>query len=76
MTKTLASLLEDNNIIITTGGLGPTSDDVPRFALAEVTKNELLFDEKSGSTFVHAYQNLMFLLLRTIDNKLYFPSML
>lgn len=47
MIKTLASLLEDNNIIITTGGLGPTSDDITRFALAEVTKNELLFDEKS-----------------------------
>lgn len=40
-------LLQSHDVVIITGGLGPTSDDRTRNALSAVTKRELLFDEAS-----------------------------
>jgi nicotinamide-nucleotide amidase len=40
-------LLEHHDALITIGGLGPTSDDRTRFALAKVLDTELIFDEAS-----------------------------
>ena len=37
ITDTLTSLLEGHNIVITTGGLGPTKDDITKAALAEIS---------------------------------------
>ncbi len=37
ITGTLTSLLEGHNIVITTGGLGPTKDDITKAALAEIS---------------------------------------
>ena len=37
ITGTLTSLLEEHNIVITTGGLGPTKDDITKAALAEIS---------------------------------------
>ncbi|MFI4955783.1 MAG: competence/damage-inducible protein A [Gammaproteobacteria bacterium] len=46
----LRYLLEHSDVVITTGGLGPTSDDNTRFAVAEETGCELKFDEPSWET--------------------------
>ncbi|MEM9242552.1 MAG: molybdopterin-binding protein [Pseudomonadota bacterium] len=40
-------LLRHHQALITTGGLGPTSDDRTRFALANITGQTLRFDEES-----------------------------
>lgn len=40
-------LLEHHDALITTGGLGPTSDDRTRFALSAATQKELIFDENT-----------------------------
>ena len=40
-------LLERHDALITIGGLGPTSDDRTRFALANVINKKLLFDQNS-----------------------------
>jgi len=43
----LRRLAESADLIIATGGLGPTEDDVTRYALAEVLEAELRLDESS-----------------------------
>jgi len=40
-------LLAHSDAVIITGGLGPTSDDNTRYAVAEVTQKELIFDDAS-----------------------------
>lgn len=42
----LAYLLQSSDAVIMTGGLGPTSDDNTRFALAEMIQQELVFNEE------------------------------
>lgn len=43
--KAINFLLESHNALIITGGLGPTSDDLTRYALGKATHRELIFDE-------------------------------
>ena len=43
--KTIANQLAQNDCIVLCGGLGPTSDDRTRFALANVMKQKLLFNQ-------------------------------
>src|SRR6185369_6307354 len=39
--------IERADVVVATGGLGPTADDLTRQALAEVTGRELVLDEAS-----------------------------
>ena len=55
--------LQENDIIIISGGLGPTSDDRTRFALAKAIDRPLIFDE---ATWQQIYQRLQ-RTSRTID---------
>lgn len=43
----LETLLNISDAVVITGGLGPTSDDNTRYALSELTKKELLFNEQA-----------------------------
>lgn len=43
--KVLGESLHRSNVVITTGGLGPTVDDVTREAVASATERELVLDE-------------------------------
>lgn len=45
-------LLQDHRALIITGGLGPTSDDLTRYALANVLKKQLVFDEATWNEIV------------------------
>ena len=42
----LQYLLENSDAVIVTGGLGPTSDDRTRFAIAKVAGKDLIFDNQ------------------------------
>ena len=43
----LQRLTADNDVLLCTGGLGPTKDDLTRFAVAELLQVELVMDEES-----------------------------
>ena len=45
LSKTLIRALDQSDIIITTGGLGPTSDDLTREAISEVLKENMTIDK-------------------------------
>jgi nicotinamide-nucleotide amidase len=51
-------LLSHHDALITIGGLGPTSDDRTRFALANVLGKELIFDEGSWQHIQDRLQGL------------------
>lgn len=51
----LAFLAKQHDILILTGGLGPTSDDLTRFALAQYTGDELVQHEKA---LIHVQERL------------------
>lgn len=53
--ETLKSALEMADVVITTGGIGPTKDDKTKKAYAEFFEDELIFDEE---TFGHLRQLL------------------
>ncbi|HEU4344293.1 MAG TPA: CinA family nicotinamide mononucleotide deamidase-related protein [Candidatus Binatia bacterium] len=45
MREVIQRALERSNIVITSGGLGPTQDDLTREVVAEVTGRKLVFDQ-------------------------------
>lgn len=45
-------LLEHHHALIITGGLGPTSDDLTRYALSEILQRPLIFDETTWQAIV------------------------
>jgi molybdenum cofactor synthesis domain-containing protein len=56
MASAILFLLQDNDALIITGGLGPTSDDRTRFAVADAIQEELVFDEPSWQNIVDRFQ--------------------
>ena len=44
--KTLSSLQNNVDVVIITGGLGPTKDDITKKTLCEYFDDELIFDQK------------------------------
>lgn len=50
-------LLKSHQALIITGGLGPTSDDITRDALASALDKKLIFDETSWESIVQRLKN-------------------
>ncbi len=50
-------LLERHHIVITTGGLGPTSDDKTRFAISDIIQRPLLFNPDSWQRVTERLQS-------------------
>lgn len=56
--ETLSRILPDSDVIITTGGLGPTKDDVTKNALCEFLDTELVMDEMISAELEDRYRKL------------------
>lgn len=56
MVAAIEFLLKNHDIVITIGGLGPTSDDRTRFAYSQALGKPLIFDESSWQHIVERLQ--------------------
>lgn len=54
--KTLRELIADSQVVVTTGGLGPTSDDLTREVIAEVAGVDLEFKEQVWQSIVDRFK--------------------
>lgn len=58
ITAAIQYLLQTHRALIMTGGLGPTSDDLTRYALADAVERPLIFDDVTWSQIVLRLKNL------------------
>lgn len=56
--QALLFLLQQHEVVIITGGLGPTSDDRTRFALSKVIQQPLIFDKATWENIVNRFTKL------------------
>jgi nicotinamide-nucleotide amidase len=54
--KTLLELIQDSSVVVTTGGLGPTSDDLTREVVAEVAGVGLEFNDHVWQSIVDRFK--------------------
>ena len=57
LTEMLRQALERSDIVITTGGLGPTADDITRDKCCEVMESELILDENIKNQIEGYFEN-------------------
>ncbi len=54
--ETVATLIKDSQVVVTTGGLGPTSDDLTREVIARVAGVDLEFAEHIWQSIVNRFK--------------------
>ena len=57
MVEVITVALERNDAVITTGGLGPTQDDITRDAIAQVMGVELVEDEELAAQIAERWES-------------------
>jgi len=72
--KAIQFLLTGHKALIITGGLGPTSDDRTRFALAAVTHTDLVFNEPCWQWVIERLNRLSLPIPDTNRQQCLFPS--
>jgi molybdenum cofactor synthesis domain-containing protein len=70
----LEYLLQHSDAVIITGGLGPTSDDNTRFAVAEVINEPLEFNQESWEHVSHFFTKFNLLLSEANKRQALFPK--
>ena len=74
MESAIRFLLQDHAVVITLGGLGPTSDDRTRFALSAAIEHELIYDEPSWDRIVKKLTSLSLDVPENNKRQCYFPK--
>ena len=72
--KALSQSLELSDLVITTGGLGPTTDDITREVLAEVTGVELVLDNNALEDLTNKLKKRNREVNQTNRRQAYFPK--
>ncbi len=72
--ETLKLALENSDIVITTGGLGPTQDDLTKEIVAKVMENELVLHKQSLEHIEHFFNRLKRVMTDNNIKQAYLPE--
>ena len=74
MTGILSSALERADVVITTGGIGPTQDDLTREAVASVTNRKIVTDPQSLEEINQRFRRRGFILTKNNEKQATVPE--
>ncbi len=74
ITSTLEIAMRDSDIIIFTGGLGPTKDDITKNTLANYFDDELIFHQESYDNMKRIFDSLNYTISEVNRAQAYIPS--
>lgn len=74
ISSALTYLLGQSDAVIVSGGLGPTSDDMTRFAIADVIKQTLCFNEVAWAHIVHRLERFNLTITESNRQQAFFPA--
>ncbi|APS44762.1 molybdopterin-binding protein [Piscirickettsia salmonis] len=72
--QSLITLAKQHDVIIIIGGLGPTSDDLTRFAIGDFCGQELIFNEQSWQRVLAVGKKLNIHMHESNRQQAYFPK--
>jgi len=74
MKEVLTRALERADVVITSGGLGPTQDDLTRDAVAEVTGRKLILHQPFLEQIMHRFRSRGFIMTPNNERQAYMPE--
>lgn len=74
MKEVLTRALERSDVVITSGGLGPTQDDLTREAVAEVTGRKLILHPPFLEQIEHRFRTRGFIMTPNNERQAYMPE--
>lgn len=72
--NSLQDALKNNDMVITSGGLGPTYDDLTKETVAQIFNSELEFDEKSMQNIENYFEKVGKKMTPSIKKQAYIPK--
>lgn len=74
MKEVLSRALERSDVVITSGGLGPTQDDLTREVVAEVTGRKLILHQPFLEQIMHRFRSRGFIMTPNNERQAYMPE--
>jgi nicotinamide-nucleotide amidase len=74
MKEVLTRALERADVVITSGGLGPTQDDLTREVVAEVTGRKLILHQPFLEQIMHRFRSRGFIMTPNNERQAYMPE--
>jgi nicotinamide-nucleotide amidase len=74
MREIISRALQRSNVVITSGGIGPTEDDLTREIVAEVTGRELVLDPSLLQQIEERFRKRGFIMTKNNEKQAYIPA--